>query len=72
MIFLHQTSLGGKSFPILHLDVVLQVLLGHASKPRWLGLFPLFLIEGELWLYQLIGGVGLAHLPPLVFPMAEA
>jgi hypothetical protein len=72
VIFLRRNSLGGKSFPILQLDVVLKELLVLASKPGWLVLFPLVLIEGELRLYHLIGGVGLARLPALVFPMAEA
>jgi hypothetical protein len=72
VLFLHRTLLGGKSFPILQLDVVLQVFLVLASKPGWLVLFPLVLVEGELRLYQLIGGVGLACFLALVFPMVEA
>jgi hypothetical protein len=71
MIFLHQTLLGDKSFPVLQLDVVLQVLLALASRPGWLVLFLLVLVKGEILLYQLIDGVGLAHLPTLVLPMAD-
>jgi hypothetical protein len=51
MLFLRRTSLGGKSFPVLQHDVVLQVLLVLASKPGWLVLFPLVLVEGELRLH---------------------
>ena len=71
MLFLHLTSLQERYFPIFQFDVVQKVLLVLASNPGWLVLFPLVLVEGELQLYQLIGGVGLAHLPTLVFPMEE-
>jgi hypothetical protein len=71
MLFLHQTLHGEKYFLILQLGVVLQVLLVLVSKPGWLVLFPLVLVEGELRLYQLVSGVGLAHLPTLVLLMAE-
>jgi hypothetical protein len=72
VLFLHQTLLEEKYFPVLQLGTTLQVLLALVSKPGWLVLFPLVLIEGELRLSQLVGGVGLAHLPTLVLPMAEA
>jgi hypothetical protein len=66
--FLHQTLLGEHSFLVRQLDVVLQVLPVLVPKPRWLALFPLALVEDELRLYQLFGGVELAHLPLLALP----
>jgi hypothetical protein len=69
VLFLHQTSLGEKDFPVLQHFVSLRVLLVLVSKPGWLILFLPVLVEGELRLYQLSGGVGLAHLPTLVLPV---
>jgi hypothetical protein len=68
----HQTLFGEKSSLALQLDVVLQVLLVLSSKPRWIVRFPPVLIEGELQLHLLGGGVGLAHLPIIVLSMAGA
>ena len=62
MIFLHRTFLGERYFHVLHLDTDLKVHLALASRPGWLVLFLLVLVEGELQLYQLVSGVGLAHL----------
>jgi hypothetical protein len=70
VIFLRQTLLGEKYFPILQCCIVLQVPLTLASRPGWLVLFLLVLVEGDIQLYQLVGGVRLAHLPTLVLPMA--
>jgi hypothetical protein len=70
VLFLHQNLLGEKYFPVLQLDAALQVLISLASKPGWLVLFPLVLVEGELRLSYLVGGVGLSHFPTLVLPMA--
>jgi hypothetical protein len=66
VFFLHQTSLLEKDFLVLQHCISLQVLLVLVSNPGWLDLFLPMLIEGELRLYQLGGGVGLAHLPILV------
>jgi hypothetical protein len=67
-----QTLSGEKPSLSLQLGVVIQVLLTLASRPGWLVLFLLVCDEGELWSHQLVGGVGLAHLPTLVLPMEGA
>jgi len=68
----HQTLSGKKYSSTLQLDAILQVLLILYSKPGWLVLLLLMLIEGELQLHMLVGGVGLAHLPTLVLLMEGA
>ena len=54
---------------VMQLYDVLRFHLVLASMPRWIVLFHLMLVKGELRLYQLFCGVGLAHLPTLVLPM---
>jgi hypothetical protein len=54
----------------MQLDATLEVLFALASRPGWLVLFLLVLIEGEIPLYHLVSGVGMAHLPTLVLSMA--
>jgi hypothetical protein len=61
-----------KPSPALQVGVVLQVLLTLASRPRWFVLFLPMHDEGNLWSHQLVGEVGMTHLPTLVFPMAGA
>jgi hypothetical protein len=46
--FPHPTSLVGQDFPILPYSVVLQVHSILVSKPGWLALCLLELVEGEL------------------------
>jgi hypothetical protein len=48
VFFLPPTSIPGKSFPILPYSVVLEVRFVLVSKPGWLALCLLELIEGEL------------------------
>jgi hypothetical protein len=67
-----QTLSGVKPSPTLQLDIVLLLLLALASRLGWLVLFLLVRDEGELRSHQLVVGVGLAHLPTLVLPMAGA
>jgi hypothetical protein len=67
-----QTLSAEKPSPILQLDVVLRVLLALASRPGCLVLFLPVHDEGELRSHQRVDGVGLAHLPTLVLPMAGA
>jgi hypothetical protein len=50
VLFPHPTLLVGKDFPILPYSVVLQVRSVLVSKPGWLALRLLELIEGELQL----------------------
>jgi hypothetical protein len=69
MLFIPRTLIGEQSFPILQCCNVLQVCLALASRPSWLVLFILLIVEGKLRLYEKVGGVGLAHLPTLVLPM---
>ena len=67
-----QTFSVEKPFPALQLNIFLRLLLSLALKPRWLVLFLPVHDEGELRSHQLVGGVGMAHLPTLVFPMEGA
>jgi hypothetical protein len=68
VLFLPQTSLGEQAFTVLQHCIALLVPLVLVSKPRWLAMFLPVLIEGELRLYRLSGGVELAHLPILALP----
>jgi hypothetical protein len=52
MFFPHPTSLVGQAFPIVPYSVVLEVHSILVSKPGWLALCLLELVEGELRLYR--------------------
>ena len=56
----------------MHISTVLQVLFALASRLGWLVLILLVLVKGEIRLYHLVGGVGLAHLPTQVLLMGGA
>jgi hypothetical protein len=64
-----QNSSGEKPSLSLQVSFVLRVLLSIASRPGWLVHFLLMQNEGDLRSHQLVGGVGLAHLPTLVLPI---
>jgi hypothetical protein len=67
-----QTLRGEKPSSVLQVNVVLRVLLAISSRPRWLVLFLLLLVEVKLRLHLLVNRVGLAHLPTLVLLMVGA
>jgi len=71
LFFLHPTSLTKKYFPVLQFCVVLQGLPVIVPKSRWLVLFLLELVEGELRPYQQSGEFELAHLPVLLFLLSK-
>jgi hypothetical protein len=71
-ISLIQTFPREKPSPVLQIYIILQLHLALALRPGWLVMFLLERDEGELCPHQLVGGVGLAHLPTLVLLMVGA
>jgi hypothetical protein len=69
MLFPHPTSLVGQDFPILSYFVVLEVCSVLVSKPGWLAMCLLELVEGELQLYWSSCVIGWDHCLFLLFQL---